>query len=183
MSLPQSQKESVPVELIEYSKSIFDRYASDFDHLDNKSIGIMGVVGLLLGFQALNLENLSYIALAFVKRQMLWLVSITIIALLFHLISIIFGLCRALSAFQVKSIEYPAEVMDLATKFRKDQSENRVDHLKVDIVKTYANSIDSLYDGCIIKAEYLKQSVITIFVSLISLAVFVALLFIHKSFQ
>jgi uncharacterized membrane protein (Fun14 family) len=181
MSLPQSQKESVPVELIEYSKSIFDRYASDFDHLDNKSIGIMGVVGLLVGFQALNLENLVYIVLAVAKRQMLWLAYITIIALLFHLISIILSLCRALSAFQVKSIEYPTDVVDLVTKFRKDQSENRVDHLKVDIVKTYANSIDSLYKGCTIKAKNLKQSVFAIFVAVISLVVYIALLLIHKS--
>ncbi len=174
----QSEELTVPIELIDYAKSMFDRYAADFDHLDNKAIGVIGVVGLLVSFQALSFENLVYIFHAAVIGEIPCLECLTIISLGFHVFFLIYSICRALSAFQVRSFEYPADVMELADKFRKENSTNR---LKVDIVKTYSKSIDSLDKIISTKAKHLKQSLFGIFSAVISLMVFLALLLIHKS--
>jgi len=176
----QSENQTVPTELIDYAKSMFDRYAADFDHLDNKAIAVIGVVGLLVSFQALSFENLVYIFNAAAVGEIPRLECLTIIGLVVHVSFLVFSIYRALAAFQVRSLEYPADVMELAEKFRKEKLTNR---LSVDIVKTYAKSIDSLDQVRAIKAKHLRQSLFGIFIAVISLIVYLALLLIHKSFS
>lgn len=55
----KNDKRDVPIELLDYAKSNFDLSASDFDHLDSKAIGVLGITGLLVSLQAVNLDNLA----------------------------------------------------------------------------------------------------------------------------
>ena len=178
----EGKNQGVPVELLEYAKSIFDRYAGDFDHLDNKSLGIMGIVGLLVSFQALSFDNLLSLFCGLSNNQSSYLLYITIFFLLIHAVSLLVSISFALCAFQVRDIEYPTDVLELVERYRRiDEEEKAMLHLKVDIVKTYANSIGNLDRANVSKAKHLKRSLIAIFVAIISLGVFLVSLLIYRS--
>jgi hypothetical protein len=182
MSLEQSENRDIPVELLDYSKSIFDRYANDFDHLDNKALGVMGVVGLLVSFQALSLDNLVFLFRDFTKAQSPYLLCMTVIFLLAHAVSLVISMIFGLRAFQVRDLDYPTAVMELVERFRRvDKKEKAANYLKIDIVKTYSTSINAFDSANAIKSKHLKQSVILLFIAVISLVVFVFLLLIDKS--
>jgi len=40
----EHEEKPVPSELLDYSKAVFDRHAADFDILDNKALGIIGII-------------------------------------------------------------------------------------------------------------------------------------------
>lgn len=178
----KAKKNDVPQELLDYSKHIFDRHAADFDHLDNKAIGVMGIVGLLVSFQTLRFESMLSLFNDVSKTGSPCVLYTTLIILLVYGIFLAISIWFALCAFQVRELEYPTEVMELVERYRKiDKDEKVISHLRVNIIKTYASSISSLQETNARKAKYLKISVISVFIAIVSLGLFLIFQLIYKS--
>ena len=184
-------EDSVPEEFLQYSKGLFDRCAADFDHLDNKAVGLMAVVGLLVGFQALNLDNLVYIFGAIAGPEAPPLASVAFLFLGLHGSVLLATLILALMAFQVQSFEYPCDVSELITKFRDKSDKAKLDKsmstnyaracLRSHIVKQYEISTSDIFRVNSRKARLLKWSVFLLIVSIITLGGFVVLLALTKT--
>lgn len=183
MSNEKHEMENAPIELIEYSKSMFNRQAADFDHLDNKSLGIMGVVGLLISLQALSLDYILYLVASLSKQELFcvtFLALLALLALLTLLACIIFfmlSIYNSFNAFQVRDLEYPTKV-DILIKIYLSKK----DQLNKSIIDTYKNSTLDFVKVNYDKAEYLKHSVRYVMIGLVLLFIYFVLLVIHKSF-
>ena len=186
-----SSQDSIPEEFLQYSKGLFDRWAADFDHLDNKAVGIMAVVGLLVGFQALNLDNLVYVFGALAKSDAPPLLRITLLLLCVHGSALLTTLILALLAFQIKSFEYPCDVSELITKFREQRDKAKLDGsdfagyaqdcLRSHIVQEYEISSTDICRVNSIKARLLKWSVFLLILSIITLGGFIIVLAVTKA--
>ncbi len=182
MSGEEKKENPVPLELLEYSKAQFDRHAADFDVLDSKALGIMGIIGLLIGFQALNVDNTASIFKDFcIGKCPFWLCSSLFLLLLIHGGSLIIGITKALFAYQIKDIDYPTSIKELIGEYRNNKDSNKaLEALKMDIVNTYGCAVSSLEGNNSIKSEHLKWSVKAIFISVVSLIAFLVLMLIYK---
>lgn len=182
MAEQKNDKQDVPVELLDYAKSNFDLSASDFDHLDSKAIGVLGITGLLVSLQAVNLDNLAYFFSSIVDGKYSCLICLGMLAFVIYIVSLVCCTVFALCAFQVKHLDYPCDVMEIVEKFRKvDNKQKATNLLKVDIVKAYANSTSDIERINSKKAKYLKRAVLFVFFTVLSLLVFSGLLLVHKS--
>ncbi len=179
----KNDKQDVPIELLDYAKSNFDLSASDFDHLDSKAIGVLGITGLLVSLQAGNLDNLVYFFGVFVNGKLFGLTCIGLFILTIYSISLVCCIIFALRSFQVRDLNYPTDVMKIVERFRNidDTKEKTSASLKIDIVKAYANSTSDIEQKNAEKARCLKQAVTSIFAAILSLIFLLLLIFIHKS--
>lgn len=161
-------------ELIDYSKHLFDRYAADFDTLDNKALGVIGIAGLLIGFQALNIDTTAEIVKCF-ENGFCWLPFLALVALVIHAFFLILCILKALTAFQIVDFEYPGDV-DVMLVNVKDKQE-----LLHNIINTYKETTKSIEQVNIQKAKALEKSVHFIIRAIISLIVFIFLMILIKS--
>jgi len=168
MSEEQNKLEYSP-ELIDYSRHLFDRYAADFDTLDNKALGVIGIAGLLIGFQALNIDTTSEIIKCFDKGFCL-IPCLALVALAFHALFLILCILKALTAFQIKEFEYPSDVDDLLINAKVKQN------LLKNITHKYKKATLDLEKINSQKAEALKKSVKFIGKAIIFLIVFIFLM-------
>ena len=171
----------VPTDLIDYTKILFDRYAADFDHIDNKSIGIMAIAGLLVGFQALSLDNFNYLIDSFAKKEYTCCLCCSALALLLHAFSVVFSLIFVLLSFKPRSFDYPTDVNELIDNYRKSEDKKKaIPELQINIIKSLDHSVQSLNNTISSKVNFLKWSIRGVFCSLIFLMLFVLLMIFHK---
>lgn len=172
----------LPSEFIDYSKSYFDRLAADFDHLDNKALGIMAVIGILVGFQALGLDNIVFLITAWLKPGHSPWLCLMIFPLVIHACALLLAIIFALLAFQIRDVKYPTDISNLITEFRRAKNCKSLEYsLNTDIVETYKQSIASLHKTNDHKAALLKRSVRWVFVAVLSSLVILIFLLILKS--
>jgi hypothetical protein len=160
-------------ELIDYSKHLFDRYAVDFDTLDNKALGVIGIAGILIGFQALNIDTTAEIIKCF-ESGFYWLPCCALITLATHAFFLILCILKALAAFQVKDFDYPGNVDDLLVNVKIKQD------LLRNITNTYKDitlSIEKINNQ---KAAELKKSVQFIIIAIMSLVAFIFFMILLK---
>lgn len=161
-------------ELIDYSKALFDRHAADFDTLDNKALGVIGIAGLLVGFQALNIDTLSELLQCFLDNQFQWVPLFALLALIIHGVFLIICIWKALSAFQVKDFNYPDGVDKLVQKAGGQEK------IIAEIVDTYRETADDIERINNDKAAKLKTSVNSITIAILSLIAFMFFMVIYK---
>lgn len=157
-------------ELLEYSRDLFDHYTSDYDTIDNKSLGVIGIAGLLVGLGALNADTLAELIKKLSYGQCVDILSM--VAIGFHLIFLVACIINALSAFQVKEIDYPNGLCELPYK--------SVEQQKIAIFGSFSKSVENIEKLNLQKAEKLRQSVNCITISIFSLILFVLLAVIDK---
>ena len=161
-------------ELIDYSKAMFDRHAADFDTLDNKALGVIGIAGLLVGFQALNIDTLSELMKCFLENNFEWIPLFALLALLTHGVCLIICILKALSAFQVKDFHYPDGVEILVQK-AGDQKK-----ITAEIVDAFRESAKDLERVGNEKAVKLKCSVNSITIAILALIAFMFFMVLYK---
>lgn len=163
----------MPSELIEYAKHIFDRNTSDFDTLDNKALGIIGIVGVIV---ALNFLKINELVEIFQKpaENCVWysLYHIKLSLFIIHGVSAIAVFIFSLVALQIKEIDYPTDIKDLIDVWRKEKTEDLASKkLRVDIIHSYGESIKCIERLNLRKADRIKIAVISLIFSIISLAI------------
>jgi len=161
-------------ELIDYSKAMFDRHAADFDTLDNKALGVIGIAGLLVGFQALNIDTLSELMKCFLENNFAWIPLLAMLALLVHGISLVVCILKALSAFQVKVFQYPDGVDKLV------QRAGDKEKIIAEIVDAYRGTTDDIERINDDKAAKLKCAVNSITIAILALIAFMGFMVIYK---
>jgi len=109
MAEKPSENQNVPVELLDYAKSNFDLYASDFNHLDNKAIGVLGITGLLISLQAASMDNIVSLFISIVNGKWSCLTCFGILAFIVYAASLVCCIIFALRSFQVKQYAYHTE--------------------------------------------------------------------------
>jgi hypothetical protein len=160
MTEQQNHKQDVPTELLDYAKSNFDLYAADFNHLDNKAIGVLGITGLLVSLQAASLDNATYFFRSITDGKCSCLICFGMLVFVVYAISLVCCIIFALRSFQVRQLDYPSNVMEHVENFRKNNdTEEASAKLKVDIVKTYADSTNDIGKNNHEKAKHLKRAV------------------------
>ncbi len=155
-------------ELIDYAKAQFDRYACDFDVLDNKALGIIGIAGLLVGFQVLNTETTTELVKCFFADGCVCLPFLALLSLMVHGVCLILCMVKALFAIQVKDFDYPGEVNEI---IKGSESEEEVSRKIIEAYSKAAISIDKCNRQ---KASNLKLAVKSITISILALIAYLA---------
>jgi len=171
-------KRLVPTELIDYAKSLFDRHIQDFDTANTRAGGIIAVLSILVGFQALNAESLVYLLQVMTKGP-----GVPVLVMMAFLTLLGFGAAAVSAAFYalriiwVKPVSYPSRVMDLVERYRdRGDQASAPDALRVDITRSFAQAIDNVSAANLEKAQNFKKSIAWMCVA-VSLAVVYTCLF------
>jgi hypothetical protein len=161
-------------EIHDYSKALFDQQTADFDTLDNKALGVIGIAGLLAGFQVLSIDTLSELVKCVLNTQFQWLPFLALVSLAAHGMCLIVCICTGLITFQVKEFHYP----DGVHKFVQDADTK--EKILAEIVNTYEEVAEELGKINKDKAEQLKYSVWSITAAILSLIVFLVFMVMYK---
>ena len=172
--------EQVPPDLIDYAKSEFSLHATDFAHLDNKAIGIMGVIGILIGFQALNLDNLVSLLKTYNASPTNFVACLGILIVVLYAILLIVSFIYVLLAFQIRDLDYPTETLTLVDRLKGYSKENS-EQMKVDIVKSYADSTKNIEKANGAKAKKIKFAIWSIIFAVLLMILSYTLIVIHKA--
>jgi hypothetical protein len=166
-------KRSSP-DLLAYSRGLFDRYAADFDTLDNKALGVIGIAGLLVGFQAMNVDTTAELLGCFKSEGCICLSLFALVFLVVHAGGLVVCILKALTAFQVRDFEYPGSIKDLL----KDANTNEA--VRENIIDAYEHGAERLNEINQDKARKLKSSVRSITVAIIALIAYMVFMAIYK---
>lgn len=161
-------------DLIAYSKGLFDRHASDFDTLDNKALGVIGIAGLLVGFQAMSIDTTAELLGCFKSDGCNCMPLFALISLVVHAGGLVACILNALTAFQVKDFEYPGNTKELL----KDTSTNGT--IYENIIDAYEHIAEKLNEINTDKARKLKNSVRSITVAIIALIAYMVFMAMYK---
>lgn len=162
-------------ECIDYAKSSLDRYASDFDTLDNKALGIIGIASLLVGIQAFNIDVVLELIKCLIDNGFCWLPFLSLFSLFIHFLFLILCIAFALKVYRVREFNYPDDIYKIPV------DDNNKDKLFQGIVQTYTASSNELAKINEEKAKDLKVSIWFIFLSVIVLVIFMLFMILYKS--
>lgn len=176
-----SDNEKVPDSLRDYAKLYFDLHASDFSHLDNKALGVFGIVGILLSFQIGNMDILAEFVSASRNKESPCILCFIILTLVLYGVSLFIAIIYAFRSFQVRDLLYPTATSELVNRYRSSNANDPSNQLDMDIVKSLANSSDNLEQENGKKAGFLKKSVLFVLLSLIILGVYLMLSVIYNT--
>ena len=176
--------QKVPIELVEYSKNQFERFVAVYDALDGKSLGIMGIIGLLVGFQAISFDNIIKIIKVIINnKEHNTLCIAIIITFLIYAVFLIFGALFSLLSYTIRKIEYPTSAKKIRDEYLKiKEPEKGFEILKVDILNTYIKAAQNIENNNHVKSKILKCSIFCTLISLISLIFALILIVVYKSF-
>jgi len=161
-------------ECIDYSKSSLDRYAADFDTLDNKALGIIGISSFLAGIQAFNIDTIIELVKYLISNGFCWLPFLSLMSLIAHFALLISCITFALRVYRVRDFNYPDDIYKLPV------DDGNKDKLLQEIVETYTASSNELARINTEKADDLRISIKCILWAVIVLVVFMLFMIFYK---
>lgn len=174
MAENETKQDVICSEVIDYARHLFDRHAIDFDTLDKKALGSIGIAGLLVGFQAISVDATVELIQCFRNEGCCSLPLFSLIFLVIHAGCLVISIWKSLATFQVREFDYPASV--------KEQLKGESSKVKVfqNIIDAYDETTTALGEINYDKAAKLKSAVWLLTFSILSLIPFLLFMIISK---